>query len=58
MLLGLGEEEIDEVFEKVVEIGRLSVQLDFAGVAEEVVEDFAQAAGFLLDGLEAVEMRG
>ena len=41
--LRLRGEEVDQLFEQLVQLGRLAVELDPAGVAQEVVEDVAQA---------------
>src|SRR6185312_15160819 len=53
--LGLRHEEIAELFEQLIQFGGLAIELDAAGVAEKVVEDFAQAGRLLVNGVEAVD---
>jgi hypothetical protein len=53
--LRLRREEVDEVLQQVVHVHRLLVQLDLAGVAQEVVDDVAQAARLLLHGLQPAD---
>ena len=39
--LRLGEEEIDQLLQQSIELDRLAIELDPAGVAEEILEDFS-----------------
>src|SRR5687768_15132916 len=52
--LGLREKEIDHLLAEAVEFNGLAVQLDPAGVAKEIIQNVAQAAGFALAGVEAI----
>ena len=50
--LRLGHEEIAQFFEQLIQLGRMPVQLNPSGIAEEIVQDFAQARGLPVNGVE------
>ena len=52
--LGLGREKIDEFFEYKIQIHRLAIQFQLAGITKEIIEDIAQSRGFALHEIQSI----